>query len=122
MCGNNRNNRNNNINNNNKLNFLRFYLDLFSTKKKDKGRPRFSPDTSGLRGAVSWRVVAEDCSTRHEVSNHPSMTSHNFLYFLQPFLLFVSSLPSRPGMHNKRPVAKPQILFILIVSLIRTPF
>lgn len=43
------------------------FTDLFTTKKKDKGRPRFSPDTSGLRGALSWRVVAEDCSTRHEV-------------------------------------------------------
>ncbi len=30
-------------------------------KKKDKLRPRFSPDTSHLRGALSWRIVVEDC-------------------------------------------------------------
>ncbi len=32
---------------------------MFS-KKKDKLRPRFSPDAGGLRGALSWRVVVED--------------------------------------------------------------
>ncbi len=37
-----------------------FSADLFG-KKKDKLRPRFSPDTAGLRGALSWRVVVEDC-------------------------------------------------------------
>ena len=39
-------------------------FNLFATKRKDKMRPRFSPDTSGLQGALSWRVVVEDCSTR----------------------------------------------------------
>ena len=39
-------------------------FNLFATKRKDKLRPRFSPDTSGLQGALSWRVVVEDCSTR----------------------------------------------------------
>ena len=46
-------------------------FNLFATKRKDKLRPRFSPDTSGLQGALSWRVVAEDCSTRS-----PTETDH----------------------------------------------
>ena len=29
-------------------------------KKKDKSRPRFTPESAGLRGALSWRVVVED--------------------------------------------------------------
>ena len=33
--------------------------DIFG-KKKDKLRPRFTPDAHGLRGALSWRVVIED--------------------------------------------------------------
>ena len=37
---------------------------LFSSaKKKDKTKPRFTPDCAGLKGALSWRVVAEDCSS-----------------------------------------------------------
>ena len=35
---------------------------LFASKKKLSVRPRFSPDAS-LRGALSWAVVVEDCST-----------------------------------------------------------
>ena len=34
-----------------------------SAKKKDKTKPRFTPDCAGLKGALSWRVVAEDCSS-----------------------------------------------------------
>ena len=33
--------------------------DIFG-KKKDKLRPRFTPDAHGLRGGLSWRVVIED--------------------------------------------------------------
>merc|ERR1719273_1984991 len=37
-----------------------------SSRKKDKNsKPRFTPDCAGLRGALSWRVVAEDCSGVH---------------------------------------------------------
>ncbi len=36
-----------------------------SSKKKEKSKPRFTPDCAGLKGALSWRVVAEDCSGVH---------------------------------------------------------
>ncbi len=41
-------------------------FNLFNhARKKDKVKPRFSPDCSGLKGSLSWRVVAEDCSGPH---------------------------------------------------------
>ena len=43
------------------------FSDIFASKRKDKLRPRFSPDSCGLGGALSWRVVAEDCSSKTEV-------------------------------------------------------
>ena len=43
----------------------KFSLFPVSSRKKDKSRPRFTPDCAGLRGALSWRVVAEDCSGVH---------------------------------------------------------
>ena len=36
-----------------------------SSRKKEKTKPRFTPDCAGLKGALSWRVVAEDCSGVH---------------------------------------------------------
>lgn len=36
---------------------------IFS-KKKEKVKPRFIPDALGVQGALSWRIVAEDCSTK----------------------------------------------------------
>ena len=36
-----------------------------SSRKKEKTKPRFTPDCAGLKGSLSWRVVAEDCSGVH---------------------------------------------------------
>ena len=46
----------------------RFGLFTISAKKKDKTKPRFTPDCAGLKGALSWRVVAEDCSSVHQTT------------------------------------------------------
>ena len=43
-----------------------FVSALFASKKKLSVRPRFSPDAS-LRGALSWAVVVEDCSTNTQL-------------------------------------------------------
>ena len=58
-------------------------------KKKDKTRPRFTPDMSSLRGALSWRVVVENCSNNRGAVNghqhqlqlhhhHPHQVGHRF--------------------------------------------
>ena len=47
---------------------------LFAPKKKLSVRPRFSPDAS-LRGALSWAVVVEDCSTNQQMEAFVAVSS-----------------------------------------------
>ncbi|CAF2740676.1 Signal-induced proliferation-associated 1-like protein 3,Signal-induced proliferation-associated 1-like protein 1,Signal-induced proliferation-associated protein 1,Signal-induced proliferation-associated 1-like protein 2 [Lepeophtheirus salmonis] len=54
---------------------------IFGPKKKDKLKPRFSPDAS-LRGALSWRVVAEDCLTRQEVYAFVAISADSIILVL----------------------------------------
>lgn len=48
--------------------YLFFLPGLFLSKKKEKAKPRFSPDLSGLCGALSWMVVVEDCNVANNNS------------------------------------------------------
>ena len=66
---------------------------LFAPKKKLAVRPRFSPDAS-LRGALSWAVVVEDCSTNQQMEAFIAVSSdtlvviqdntHRDLLFIAP--------------------------------------
>ena len=47
---------------------------LFAPKKKLSIRPRFSPDAS-LRGALSWAVVVEECSTNVQLEAFIAISS-----------------------------------------------
>ena len=47
---------------------------LFAPKKKMAVRPRFSPDAS-LRGALSWAVMVEDCSTNTQIESFIAISS-----------------------------------------------
>lgn len=49
-------------------------LALFAPKKKMCVRPRFSPDAS-LRGALSWSIVVEDCSTNQQLEAFIAISS-----------------------------------------------
>ena len=74
--------------------------DLFATKRKDKLRPRFSPDTAGLRGALSWRVVAEDCSSKTEVEAFVGISSDSLVLIqdnLHTDILFATATKSIIG-------------------------
>merc|ERR1719150_627443 len=47
---------------------------LFAPKKKMTVRPRFSPDAS-LRGALSWAVMVEDCSSNTQIESFIAISS-----------------------------------------------
>ena len=51
---------------------------LFASKKKLSVRPRFSPDAS-LRGALSWAVVVEDCSTNTQLEAFIAISSDSLV-------------------------------------------
>lgn len=57
---------------------LIFVTALFASKKKLSVRPRFSPDAS-LRGALSWAVVVEDCSTNTQLEAFIAISSDSLV-------------------------------------------
>ena len=51
---------------------------LFAPKKKMTVRPRFSPDAS-LRGALSWAVMVEDCSSNTQIESFIAISSDSLV-------------------------------------------